>query len=44
MKKWYLETEAYFEAKEKSFNKKGIKLLEKRWNLCITLEGGYVDK
>ena len=33
------ETEAYFEAKEKSFNKKGIKLLEKQWNQCITLEG-----
>ena len=26
------ETEAYFEAKDKSFNKKGIELLEKCWN------------
>ena len=33
------ETEAYFEAKDKSFYKKGIKLLEKCWNHCITLEG-----
>ena len=39
-----LETEAYFEAKDKSFNKKGIKLLEKHWNQCITLEGDYVDE
>ena len=38
------ETEAYFEAKDKSFYKKGIKLLEKRWNHCITLEGDYVDE
>ena len=37
------ETEAYFEAKDKSFYKKGIELLEKRWNQCITLEGDYVD-
>ena len=26
------ETEAYFEVKNKSFNKKGIELLEKHWN------------
>ena len=38
------ETEAYFEAKEKSFYKKGIELLEKHWNQCITLEGDYVDE
>ena len=31
------ETEAYFEAKDKSFNKKVIELLEKRWNQCINL-------
>ena len=37
------ETEVYFEAKDKSFNKKGIKLLEKHWNQCITL-GDYVDE
>ena len=42
MKKLILETEAYFEAKEKSFYKKGIRLLEK--NQCITLEGVYVDE
>ena len=49
--KWYgsneeviSETEAYFETKDKSFYKKGIELLEKRWNQCITLEGDYVDK
>ena len=38
------ETEAYFEAKDKSFYKKGIEILEKRWNECITLGGDYVDK
>ena len=39
-----LETEAYFEAKDKSFYKKGIGLFEKHWNQCITLEGDYVDE
>ena len=34
-----LETETYSEAKDKSFYKKGIKLLEKHWNQCIILEG-----
>ena len=34
------ETEAYFETKDKSFNKKGIELLEK----YITLEGDYVNE
>ncbi|XP_020290881.1 uncharacterized protein LOC109858229 [Pseudomyrmex gracilis] len=38
------ETKAYFETKDKSFYKKGIELLEKRWNQCITLEGNYVDE
>ena len=38
-----LDTEAYFEAKDK-FYKKGIKLLEKHWNQYITLEGDYVDE
>ena len=38
------ETEAYLEAKDKSFYKKGIEILEKRWNECITLEGDYVDE
>ena len=32
------ETEVYFEVKDKSFYKKGRKLLEKSWNQCITLE------
>ena len=32
------ETEAYFEAKDKSFYKNGIKLLEKHCNQCITQE------
>ena len=39
-----LETEPYFEAKDKSFYKKGIELLEKHWNQCIILEGDYVDE
>ena len=38
------EAEAYFEAKDKSFYKKGIEPLEKRWNECITLEEDYVDE
>ena len=38
------ETEAYFVAKDKSFSTKGIELLEKRWNQCITREGDYVDE
>ena len=38
------ETEAYFEAKHKSFSPKGIELLEKRWNHCITLKGDHVDE
>ena len=38
------ETKVYFEAKDKSFNKKGIELLEKCWNQCITQEGDYVEK
>ena len=38
------ETEAYFEAKVKSFYKKSIDLLEKYWNQCITLEGDHIDE
>ena len=38
------ETDAHFEAEDKSFNKKGIELLEKQWNQCITLEGDYIDE
>ena len=43
-KKVILETKAYFEAKDESFNKKVIELLEKNWNQCITQEGDYVDE
>ena len=32
------ETEVYFEAKDKSFYKKVIELLEKCWNQCISLK------
>ena len=39
-----LETETYFEAKDKLFHKKEIKLLEKHWNQCITLERDYVNE
>ena len=38
------ETEAYFEAKDKSFYKHGIEELEKRWNDCITLKGDCIDE
>ena len=38
------KTEVYFEAKDKSFYKKGIELSEKHWSLCITLEGDYVGE
>ena len=38
------ETEAYFEAKDKSFYKHGIEKLEKRWNDCIALVGDYIDE
>ena len=31
------ETEAYFEAKDKSFYKKDIEMLDKRWIECIGL-------
>ena len=36
-------TEAYFEANDKSLYKKGIEMLEKYWNECITLEEDYVE-
>ena len=39
-----LETEEYLEAKDKSFYKKDIKLLEKHWNQCSTQQGDYVDE
>lgn len=37
------ETEAYFEANDKSYYKNGIEKLEDRYNQCITLEGNYVE-
>ena len=37
-------TKTYFKAKDKSFNKKGIESLEKRWNDCIAMQGDYVDE
>jgi len=38
------ETEAYFEAKDKSFYEKGIVTLEKRWNERIALKGDCVNE
>lgn len=38
------ETEAYFEAKPKSYFKSGIEKLENRWNQCIARDGNYVDE
>ena len=38
------ETEAYFEAKDKSFYKSDIEMLERRWNDCVALDGDYVDE
>lgn len=37
------ESEAYFEAKEKSYYKNGIEKLHDRYNRCIALEGNYVE-
>ena len=38
------ETGAHFEAKNKSFCKKGIEMLEKLWNECITVTRDYVGE
>ena len=38
------ETNAYFEAKDKSFYKKGIEMLEKHWTDCVAFEGDNVDE
>ena len=38
------ETEAYFEVQDKAFYNHGIEKLEKPWNNCIALEGGYIDE
>ena len=37
------ETEAYFDEKEKSYYKRGIKKLENHYTRCIALEGNYVE-
>ncbi|CAH2095031.1 unnamed protein product [Euphydryas editha] len=37
------ETEAYFEAKHKSYYKNGIEKLKDRYNRCIALDGDYVE-
>lgn len=38
------ETDAYFEVKEKSIYKEGIKILEGRLNGCFILEADHVDE
>ena len=38
------DTNAYFEAKDKSFYKKGIEMLEKRWTDCVAFERDDVDE
>ena len=38
------ETNACFEAKDKSFYKKVIEMLEKRWTDCVAFGGDYVDE
>ena len=38
------ERNAYFEAKDKLFYKKGIEMLEKRWTDCVAFEEDYVDE
>ena len=37
------ETNVYYEGKDKSFYKKGIEMLEKRWTDCVAFED-YVDE
>ncbi|KAF7269978.1 hypothetical protein GWI33_017063 [Rhynchophorus ferrugineus] len=37
------ESEAYLEAKDKSYYKNSIEKLEGRYSQCITLEGNYVE-
>ncbi|KAF7279609.1 hypothetical protein GWI33_007003 [Rhynchophorus ferrugineus] len=38
-----VKTEAYFEAKNKSYYKNCIEKLEGFYNQCITLEGNYIQ-
>ena len=37
------ETEAYFEAKDKSYYKNGIEKLYDLYNRCIPREGNYIE-
>ncbi|GFV60411.1 putative DD34D transposase [Trichonephila clavipes] len=37
------ETEAYFQAEEKSYYKNGIEKLYGRFNHCNALEGNYIE-
>ena len=37
------ETEAYFEAKDKSYYKNGIEKLYDRYNRCVAREGNYIE-
>ena len=38
------EMNVYIGAKNKSFYKKRIEMLEKRWTDCVAFEGDYVDE
>ena len=38
------KTNAYFEAKDKSFYTNGIEILEKRWTDYVAFEGDYVNE
>ena len=42
--KWYRKVRHIWRPKANHSTKKDIKLLEKHWNQCITLEGDYVDE
>ena len=44
LKKWYRKLWYILWPKTNRLTKKGIELLEKRWNQCITQEGDYVDE
>lgn len=37
------KTEAYFVAKDKSFYKNAIEMLERPWNDCVALDRDYID-
>lgn len=38
------ETDVYFEALDKDYYTKGVRMLEKRWTDCIAMKGNYVEK